>query len=155
MALCVAIGYDGSEQARVAVRTAADLFQGASALIVHIYDTAVSAPAVAGVPAVGVPLNPPPHEVLEPIEAEAREVADEGVALGRRCGLDAESAISDARGRTHETLTEVARSQGADVVVVGSRGRGALKAAMLGSVSTGLVHTSELPVLVVPASSRS
>jgi nucleotide-binding universal stress UspA family protein len=35
-------------------------------------------------------------------------------------------------------------------VVAGSRGHSAVGAALLGSVSTGLVHNAHLPVLVVP-----
>jgi nucleotide-binding universal stress UspA family protein len=36
------------------------------------------------------------------------------------------------------------------MIVVGSRGRGAFKAAFLGSVSTSLIGIARCPVLVVP-----
>jgi nucleotide-binding universal stress UspA family protein len=39
------------------------------------------------------------------------------------------------------------------VVLVGSRGRGAAAATVLGSVASGLVHAAALPVLVVPETS--
>jgi hypothetical protein len=42
----------------------------------------------------------------------------------------------------------------AALLVVGSRGRGALRAAVLGSVSSALAATAPLPVLVVPPTAR-
>jgi nucleotide-binding universal stress UspA family protein len=35
------------------------------------------------------------------------------------------------------------------VIVAGSRGRGALGSTVLGSVSAGLVHNAELPILII------
>jgi nucleotide-binding universal stress UspA family protein len=53
-------------------------------------------------------------------------------------------------GDPAERLAAVASEEGAEMLVVGSRGRGALAAALLGSVSRELVATSTCPVLVVP-----
>ena len=47
-------------------------------------------------------------------------------------------------------ILEVAERRDAAVIVVGSRGLGALRRAVLGSVSTTVVHESNRPVLVVP-----
>jgi nucleotide-binding universal stress UspA family protein len=46
-------------------------------------------------------------------------------------------------------ICSVAQQVGADLVVVGSRGRGFLRRAILGSVSTHVVHNAPCPVLVV------
>jgi nucleotide-binding universal stress UspA family protein len=48
-------------------------------------------------------------------------------------------------------LCALATERAVDVVVVGSRGRGAFKRALLGSVSTHIVHNAPCPVLVVRA----
>lgn len=39
---------------------------------------------------------------------------------------------------------------GAEVIVIGSHGRSAVGAALMGSVATGVIHKGEIPVLVVP-----
>jgi nucleotide-binding universal stress UspA family protein len=53
-------------------------------------------------------------------------------------------------GPTVDVLTAVCREERAELLVVGSRGRGPLKAAALGSVSAELVASASVPVLVVP-----
>lgn len=52
-------------------------------------------------------------------------------------------------GRTRTVLSD--RAKAADLVVMGARGHGALGAAILGSVSTWLLHRLERPMVVVPA----
>jgi nucleotide-binding universal stress UspA family protein len=50
-------------------------------------------------------------------------------------------------------ICERAEELSVDVVVVGSRGRGAIRRALLGSVSSHVVHNAPCPVLVVRAGS--
>ena len=53
-------------------------------------------------------------------------------------------------GSAGETICSLAGDLDADVVVVGSHGKGAFAAAVLGSVSRHVVHHCHRPVLVVP-----
>jgi nucleotide-binding universal stress UspA family protein len=53
------------------------------------------------------------------------------------------------QGRPAQALLEQVRSGGHDLVVIGSRGRGGVKAMVLGSVSQEVLHGSSVPVLVV------
>ena len=54
------------------------------------------------------------------------------------------------RGAPERALPALAAAESAALLVVGSRGRGAVKAALLGSVSSGVVRESDRPVLIVP-----
>jgi nucleotide-binding universal stress UspA family protein len=56
-------------------------------------------------------------------------------------------------GRPAERLTKTAFAEGAQMLVVGSRGRAPITAALLGSVSRELVSLAPCPVLVVPPGS--
>jgi nucleotide-binding universal stress UspA family protein len=52
------------------------------------------------------------------------------------------------QGSPAKAVLELARSRDVDLIVVGSRGLGAVKAALLGSVSSEIVHHADRPVLV-------
>lgn len=70
--------------------------------------------------------------------------------LLERAGIvDAERRV--LYGYPAERLAKVAEDEHADFLVVGSRGRGALRSALLGSVSVELCTTGGRPVVVVPA----
>ena len=74
------------------------------------------------------------------IQAHAKKLRD--------AGFEATALL--VRGATVPTILSEAEKLGADVLVVGTHGRGALARAVLGSVSTGLIAKAHVPVLVVP-----
>lgn len=81
------------------------------------------------------------------LEAQARKTLDEAVAesLGRPPSVPV--TFSVIKGHPAEALLDAARS--ADLLVVGSRGRGAFARILLGSVSQHCVHHATCPVVVV------
>ena len=106
--------------------------------------------------AYGLPLYGFPDGVLLPspeVAANISDVAQE--ALGRtlekakRRYARVTSVLRD--GDAREEVEAVARDIGADLIVTGSRGRGAFKRWVLGSVAEQIVRTSKIPVLTVPA----
>jgi nucleotide-binding universal stress UspA family protein len=86
------------------------------------------------------------HAVEEPVE-EAQEL------LQSLRGRLPEADDADTRlveGSPAERLIEVADDENAELLVVGSRGRSALRSAALGSVSRRLARDARCPVVVVP-----
>jgi nucleotide-binding universal stress UspA family protein len=145
------IGYDASDGSRTAIGAAARLLSRRPALVVHAWGSPLRRSyASAGLAA--VPL-PEVHELTDALEAvfaeDARELAEEGATLARDAGLAAQAVAVEETDGVWRALSATARGEGAAVIVAGSRGRGALSSAVLGSVSAGLVHNAELPVLIV------
>mmetsp|Transcript_30702 Transcript_30702/g.70775 ORF Transcript_30702/g.70775 Transcript_30702/m.70775 type:complete len:99 (+) Transcript_30702:229-525(+) len=58
------------------------------------------------------------------------------------------------RGDPREALLEACLHHNVNLLVVGSRGLGTVRRALLGSVSTHMVHHAHCPVLVVPTAPR-
>ena len=68
-------------------------------------------------------------------------------ALFHAAGVPFEREIGS--GEPAPTLIEMAERLGCDAIVLGARGLGVLRSALLGSVSQGVLHGSKLPVTVV------
>ena len=75
--------------------------------------------------------------------------ADAAARAAREHGLQAD-AVSRV-GLAVEEILAVAEERAADLLVVGSRGHGAVSGALLGSVSLGLLGESRRPVAIVKA----
>lgn len=133
----VGVGYDGSAAGRAALDWAAALARdlGARLRVVSIAEREpdFSPSTLTGVNWVGRP---------GPREQQARHHADEAEARLART-VEAEVLI----GVPHEVLQNLSREL--SVLVVGSRGEGALGRTLLGSASDALVHSASCPVVVV------
>lgn len=91
---------------------------------------------------------PPDAEVLERVTGAVGERALEGAeALFTAAGVPFEREIGS--GEPAAVLVDMAERHGCDAIVLGARGLGAMRAALMGSVSTGVLHASRLPVTVV------
>jgi nucleotide-binding universal stress UspA family protein len=76
----------------------------------------------------------------------------EQVAELREAGLDASLKVETTDWlNTAAVVAEAATELDADLIVVGTHGRGAAASTALGSVAQGLLHQAHCPVLVVPA----
>lgn len=84
---------------------------------------------------------------LDEIDAAQRRTAA-GVLRGWRQEYPQVQVIEDVR-RTHPVVALVTASEKADLVVVGSQGRGAIGTVMLGSVSHGVLYHARSSVAVV------
>jgi nucleotide-binding universal stress UspA family protein len=105
---------------------------------------------------VNYPLSPYGGIELAEITATAADMAALAVrdaekeVLGDACTLDIRRSIEE--GLPARTLIEL--SSGADLVVVGSRGRGGFSSLALGSVGQACVHHAHCPVLIVRPKTR-
>lgn len=89
-----------------------------------------------------------PITVLEPDIAKAagKEFLAEAVARARSAEVNTSSEL--AEGPATDKILEAARSFGADVIVMGTHGRGGIMRAVLGSVAEGVIRRAHIPVLV-------
>ena len=158
MAVDVLIAFDGSAAAEAAVRAAGALFSGARATVLTIHEPAIG-PATAYRVGGGVMSPEVVQESLSELErervGEATAVAAGGSRLAEEVGLAAEPEVAPATPPRWQSIVTVARDRGADVLVCGSRGHGAVARSVLGSVSSSLLHHAETAVLVVPDSDVS
>jgi nucleotide-binding universal stress UspA family protein len=133
-------GVDGSAESRVALRVAAQLSGqlGLRLLIAHVSQAALLAPAAGTTPLLTKPMA---EELRAGAELLERSALDE--SLG-------DATLRPLYGLPAECLADLADEEDAEFIVVGSRGRGAFKAAFLGSVSRDLIGIARCPVVVVP-----
>ncbi len=157
--------YDGSDFAGRAIRQSAAIVAGGPAIVLTVYESLGSALlryAPSDATELGRQFKEISEDVVDDLDAgagrRAQDTADEGAELAVAAGFDAEPLARRALSRTAErdtatvwrAILELADERDAAVLVVGARGASALGAALLGSVSYGLVHNSKRPVLVVP-----
>jgi nucleotide-binding universal stress UspA family protein len=139
----IILATDGSPSAERATATAIELAQ-ATAAPLHIVTTwSIPISAYGYAPLVIVP----------EVQAAEREKAEQALAAAveqaQAAGVEATSSVRE--GETVEEICAAARETGASLVVVGAHGWGVVRRLVFGSVSTGVLHHSPCPVLVVRA----
>jgi nucleotide-binding universal stress UspA family protein len=128
------LAYDGSECSRRAAAQAAGLASalGASVLVIvvgELLDTGHGS----SVPA------------LDPAQYE--EFVNEAAQMARDAGVDTRGRVE--WGRPGETISDVASTEGVDLIVMGHRGRKGLATLLLGSVARYVIDHARCSVLVV------
>jgi nucleotide-binding universal stress UspA family protein len=143
----VILCYDGSAEAAHAIEYAAGLFRGGYAVVVTIWQPGSGRDNLAWSGA----LDPTENFVERDraVAEEAGRVAAVGARLAQRAGLRAEALPVEATGPVWKTIVDTADQHNAAAVVMGSRGYTPLRAILLGSVSSAVVHHAHQPTLVV------
>jgi nucleotide-binding universal stress UspA family protein len=147
----VVIAYDGSAEADSAVREAAELVSARRALVVVVakegvaFDLLPSEQATGNAPAAVLDIRTA-RQVDGALSERARRLAEQGAALARDSGLEADglAVVDELEVTVAETLVDVARGRDAPAVVVGAHRHGG----MLGPVTREVVRRSPCPVLV-------
>lgn len=144
----VLIAYDGSTDAKHAVSLAAQLFDDGVAVVLTVWEGLTEVSLRAGA---GLPSSLDFEEIDAQCEGHALHCATEGAGHARAAGLAAEARVAKRDGTIAQTILKAADDAGADLIVVGSRGRGAIRSALLGSVSRAIIGHAHLPILIAPA----
>jgi nucleotide-binding universal stress UspA family protein len=84
---------------------------------------------------------------VDQVRAERERFAQELVTRGRSMGVTVDFLVWE--GDPGEAIIDAAQAEGADMIVVGSHGRGAVGRFLIGSVSDHVVRHASCPVLVV------
>jgi len=148
----IALCYDGSDDAKLAIDRAGALFVARRVVVLTAWQPAHAIPAYGWGATAYVPDF---EQVDQAAEHAARETADEGCARARAAGLAAEASVVQATSAVWRALVEAAEERDVAAIIVGSRGLGGVKSLLLGSVSGGVLHHTTRPVLVAPHGSSA
>lgn len=144
----IVVGVDGSEASRTALRWAADeaRLRGTSLEAVYVFEHSPSwqmygySAEIAAIPVSAMPDDQASRELAQSlVDRMVRDLGDVGVEV---------TGVAHEDRRPAHALVE--RSRGADLLVVGSRGRGGFAGLVLGSVSQQCVQHATCPVVVMP-----
>jgi nucleotide-binding universal stress UspA family protein len=135
----IVVGVDGSDNASRAVAFTAELGAqlGASVVAVHAYD-----------PLGVLGTVEPPVDLVALRDAAERRLAEEWAAPLHARGLTVHCELVE--DHPVPALVDAVNRHGADLVVVGARGRNRLEQLVLGSTSAALPHATHCPVVIVP-----
>jgi nucleotide-binding universal stress UspA family protein len=143
----ILIATDGSEFSKAATAMACEILAGqpgATVAIVSAYDMPASTGAE---PYVGSP------RVYQELIDDLKRMAEDAISSSREMIEKRFSKIKiqvEAKmGRPAEVIIDAARRWEADMIIIGSHGHGFWNRALLGSVSSAVVHHAHCPVLVV------
>jgi nucleotide-binding universal stress UspA family protein len=133
----ILLATDGSAEAQLAATTAADLLESTESELHVVYVGELRPTFLA-------------QTELEPaeLERESQRLLDEQVRKVEEAGGTVKEAYLRL-GRADEEIVDLADSLGIGLIVMGSRGRGRIRRALMGSVSESVVRHAHCPVTIV------
>jgi nucleotide-binding universal stress UspA family protein len=151
----VVVAYDGSSEAKAALRAAAGLFAARRLVIASVWEPGLAMAMAPATDPTGIGYVAPTGETIAAMDRAQRDhaadVAEDGVRAAREAGATAEAYPVADEVDVARTVADLAVRLDAAAIVVGSRGLGAVKSKLLGSTSAALLHHASTPVLVVRA----
>jgi nucleotide-binding universal stress UspA family protein len=149
----VVVAFDRSDEARAAMTAAATLFSQHPLVVVSVWEPGLAMTALPDHDVMGLSYPMPSPEEIEQVDRleheHAAATAHAGVELARSLGAAAEALPVEDKADVAETINAIAEQCDAAAIVIGSRGLGGVKSALMGSTSRKVLHDSRRPVLVV------
>ena len=136
----ILLATDGSPHAELAAMTALDLAQSTNSRL-HVVAVGRTFPAAV--------YEAYARAEQEELRREAQEILDEQVRKIEEAGGTVAIAHLKMNEKRDEAIVHLAEDIGAGLIVIGSRGFGGLKRALLGNVADSVVRHAHCPVLVV------
>ncbi|MHB0867367.1 MAG: universal stress protein [Thermoleophilia bacterium] len=137
---------DGSERAEDAAGFAIELAKGFGATVLFINVVDDVSPAFAYELESGISLD------IAEIDNQRRQFAQSAVDRLKEkadaAGVACRTIVAD--GHPSDAILQAVVTEGADHIVIGSHGRRALAAAVLGNVTFNIIHGAKVPVTVIP-----
>jgi nucleotide-binding universal stress UspA family protein len=140
--------YDGSDESRRALASVAGLLTSGSAVVLTVWQPLTARLTETG--GFGVFALEDESEVDDQERDAAREAAEDGATRARGIGLEAEARVEQADGPVWQSVVDVANEIDAGLIVCGTRGRGSIRSALLGSTSHAVLQHAGRPVLISP-----
>ena len=133
----ILLATDGSREAQLAATTAADLAKSTNSEL-HVVHVGELRPTFLA------------QTEVEPAELqrEAQSLLDEQLRRVEEAGGTVKESHL-RQGQADEEIVELAESLGVGLIVIGSRGRGRIRRALMGSVSDSVVRHAHCPVTIV------
>ena len=144
------IGYDGSDGAERAIAACGRLAGGRPAIVAYVWRAPIRR-TIAGRLFQQAPIDDVRDTFTEldgVFEGWAQETAERGAELAREAGLDARPLVVEKGNPPAHVLLTLADEHDACAVVAGRSGSGGMARAVLGSVSSALLHAAERPVFL-------
>jgi len=136
---------DGSDLSITALRAGLAVVRPDAEVIIATVTAAADPMLVTGTGFAGGTMSPEDYEQHERgLEAESHAVLQR---TAEALGVEASKGVV-LRGDAGATICEFAEAQGVEAIILGSRGHGGLKRAILGSVSDHVVRNAPCPVIV-------
>ena len=138
-----AVLVDGSNPSMRAAKYTAELASavGATVEIIHVMNLDSRLNAVSTLKS-----DYTPEIVLEESRAQGRQILEEAKALFPET---IELYLRLVTGRPVEKALDFCQEMQPDLVIIGARGLGGIKGAVLGSISTALLENMECPLLII------
>jgi nucleotide-binding universal stress UspA family protein len=139
----ILVPVDGSAPSDAAVKLALRLAhdQDANLVFLHVSEVAKIAAMISST---AVCVDPSP--ALDAELAAGQDALSRAETNARTSAIPAESILVE--GASADSIVKTAKRNGADLIVMGSHGRGGIQRALLGSVAEGVLRHSSVPVLV-------